>query len=85
MLIIPCPWCGERDESEFSYGGLARPLPSLDADAAAWRHALYSCDNPMGWREELWFHGFGCRQWIVVRRHTVSQKVVDSRPPENPS
>lgn len=84
MLIIPCPWCGERDESEFNYGGTARPLPSLDADAVAWRDALYVHDNPMGWREELWFHGFGCQQWIVVRRHTVSQKIVGSRQPETP-
>ena len=85
MLIIPCPWCGERDESEFSYGGPARPLPALDADATAWRRALYVCDNPKGWREELWFHGFGCRQWIVVSRHTVSQEIADSRPTEPPS
>ncbi len=29
MLLIECPWCGERDESEFSYAGeahIARPL-----------------------------------------------------------
>ena len=23
MLLIRCPWCGERDEAEFSYGGQA--------------------------------------------------------------
>lgn len=23
MLLIKCPWCGERDETEFSYGGEA--------------------------------------------------------------
>ena len=23
MLLIPCPWCGERDEIEFRYGGEA--------------------------------------------------------------
>ena len=28
MLLIPCPWCGERDEVEFRYGGAgARRLP----------------------------------------------------------
>ena len=21
MLLIKCPWCGERAETEFSYGG----------------------------------------------------------------
>ena len=28
MLLIPCPWCGPRDEIEFHYGGeahIARP------------------------------------------------------------
>ncbi len=28
MLLIPCPYCGERPELEFTYGGqahLARP------------------------------------------------------------
>jgi sarcosine oxidase subunit delta len=23
MLLIECPWCGPRDEIEFSYGGEA--------------------------------------------------------------
>ena len=23
MLLIDCPWCGPRDECEFSYGGEA--------------------------------------------------------------
>ncbi|MGE5094790.1 MAG: sarcosine oxidase subunit delta, partial [Betaproteobacteria bacterium] len=23
MLLIPCPWCGPREEIEFSYGGQA--------------------------------------------------------------
>ena len=30
-MLIPCPWCGERDESEFSFGGeahLERPQES---------------------------------------------------------
>ena len=30
-MIIPCPWCGNRDDSEFSYGGeahLERPKDS---------------------------------------------------------
>ena len=23
MLLIPCPWCGEREETEFHHGGEA--------------------------------------------------------------
>ena len=37
MLLIDCPWCGPRDEIEFSYGGeahRARPAdPQLLTDA----------------------------------------------------
>ena len=29
MLLITCPWCGARDQSEFSYGGEAHiPRPA---------------------------------------------------------
>ena len=40
MLLIPCPWCGPREASEFSYGGeadIARPRDPdtlSDADCA---------------------------------------------------
>ena len=30
MLLIPCPHCGPRDESEFDYGGRALRLPDLE-------------------------------------------------------
>ncbi len=75
MLLIPCPWCGERDESEFSYGGTARSLPPLDADPAEWERVLYVHDNPKGWHDDLWFHGFGCQRWFALRRHTVTQEI----------
>ena len=81
MLIIPCPWCGERDESEFSYGGRAKLLPPLDASADAWQAALHVHENPDGWHEELWFHGFGCNQWLVIRRHTRTQEIAGGRAP----
>ena len=81
MLIIPCPWCGERDESEFSYGGRAKLLPPLDASADAWQAALHVHENPDGWHEELWFHGFGCNQWLVIRRHTRAQEIAGGRAP----
>ncbi len=28
MLRIPCPWCGERDETEFRYRGDASSTPA---------------------------------------------------------
>ncbi len=39
MLLIPCPWCGNRPENEFRYGGQAnvqRPADPASVDDAAW-------------------------------------------------
>ena len=34
MLLIPCPWCGERNQVEFTYGGDATVRrPAADAPA----------------------------------------------------
>src|SRR6266536_2627311 len=33
MLLVPCPWCGPRDEVEFSYGGQAGIAYPADPDA----------------------------------------------------
>ena len=33
MFFLECPWCGERDESEFSYGGEANIVRPATPDA----------------------------------------------------
>src|SRR4030095_2704492 len=61
MLLITCPWCGPRSQSECTYGGdatLARPSP--DAPMAAWSAYVYERDNPKGPHDELWLHSAGC-------------------------
>ena len=43
MIRINCPYCGERDHSEFSYGGDATiNYPSLDASEKEWTEAILS-------------------------------------------
>jgi sarcosine oxidase subunit delta len=32
-------------------------------------------DNPKGWVRERWVHAFGCRQWFVVVRNTVTHEI----------
>ena len=79
MLLIPCPWCGARNQLEFSYGGdasLRRPPP--DAPETAWTDYVYLRDNPRGPHDELWLHSGGCRQWLVVRRDTRTHDIVAS-------
>ena len=74
MLRIPCPWCGERDHTEFSYGSDAarrRPDPTV-TDPALWYAHVYIRDNPRGRHHEYWHHSHGCGQWLRVERDTLT-------------
>ena len=78
MILIPCPWCGDRDETEFSYGGQAGvPYP---ADPAAlsdeeWARYLFFRANPRGPHAERWVHTHGCRRWFELTRDTVTHEI----------
>ena len=75
MLRIPCPFCGLRDHSEFTYGGADVAYPALDADRAAWFEAVFLRDNPRGPHSEVWHHSSGCRSYLVVERDTVTHAI----------
>ncbi len=90
MLLIHCPWCGRRDESEFSYGGEAGITRPAEPDALTdeqWADYLFMRTNPRGRHRELWNHSSGCRRWFVAERDTVSYRFagtwpIDAAPPE---
>ena len=78
MLLIPCPWCGARDETEFSYGGEAhieRPIKPAAMSDDQWADYLFLRTNPKGRHLERWVHSQGCRRWFNVERHTVSHEI----------
>jgi len=76
MLRIQCPFCGERDHSEFTYGGDATiAYPPLDAPLEAWIDAVYVRANPKGPHRERWHHSDGCRLWLVVERDTLTHEI----------
>lgn len=78
MLRIPCPHCGERDETEFHYGGEAGvdyPADPSALDDVAWAEYLFVRADPAGWFTERWCHVAACRQWFTIDRHTVSDEV----------
>jgi sarcosine oxidase subunit delta len=82
MLRIHCPWCGERDYTEFRYGGDARKArPHHGAgDTAVWHDHVFVFDNPKGPHTEYWQHVLGCRRWLVLERDTATNAVGPSRP-----
>lgn len=82
MLKIPCPHCGEcRDEEEFTYRGeafIARPLDPEALDDEAFGDYLFMRDNPKGLMVENWYHGGGCRHFLVVARNNVTNVIQGS-------
>ncbi|MEM0950152.1 MAG: sarcosine oxidase subunit delta [Pseudomonadota bacterium] len=76
-MRIECPCCGLRDHREFDYGGDAlRERPAHDdPDIDRWSDYVFFRENPRGEHREFWQHSYGCRQWIVVSRDTVSHKI----------
>jgi methylglutamate dehydrogenase subunit B len=80
-MLIPCPFCGPREHSEFAYGGDAtrrRPRQSEPAWGRKWQAYVYERANPRGPHQEYWHHVAGCRQWLVVSRDTLSHEVLTS-------
>ncbi|MGW1679315.1 sarcosine oxidase subunit delta [Saccharopolyspora sp. NPDC002376] len=78
MLLIHCPWCGDRDETEFHYGGQAHvdfPENPAELDDAAWAEYLFVRDNPHGLFHERWAHIAGCRRWFNVVRDTTTNEM----------
>jgi len=90
MFLIPCPWCGERDQHEFRSGGeahIVRPLEPEHLNDGAWAEYLFMRQNPRGLYRERWVHAHGCRRWFNVLRDTVSDRILavyrmDEAPPD---
>lgn len=77
MLIIKCPWCGDREQVEFTYGGeahIARPTETENLSDAEWGDYVFFRKNPKGLHYERWNHAHGCRRWFNAVRSTVSDK-----------
>lgn len=83
MMLISCPFCGPRDETEFSCGGeahIARPLAENKISDADFADYLFIRDNPKGLFLERWRHSAGCRRWFNMARDTVTHEIVEIYP-----
>ncbi|MBS1269521.1 MAG: Sarcosine oxidase subunit delta [Gammaproteobacteria bacterium] len=81
MIRIPCPFCGERDHAEFSYGKDASiQYPDLDAPMRDWVNAVFERENIAGNQLETWHHSSGCRMWLIVERDTTTHEIHSVRP-----
>ena len=89
MLLIVCPYCGNRPEIEFTYRGqrqLTRPSQPSQLDDQAWAEYLYMRSNIKGVYAERWRHARGCGRFFNALRDTTSDhflafyKTGESRP-----
>lgn len=79
MLLIECPWCGKRHETEFQYGGEAhieRPENPEQLSDEEWAEFLFMRTNTKGVFRERWNHSNGCRRWFNAIRHTVTHEIL---------
>ena len=90
MFLIRCPYCGERDLSEFAYGGeahIARPTTSESMTDPEWAGYVFLRSNAKGVLAERWNHQAGCRRWFNMLRNTATDDIlavyrVGEAPPE---
>ena len=79
MILIKCPYCGYRDQSEFASGGEAhvvRPKnPQSLSDKDGGEYVFYR-NNPKGIFYERWAHSHGCKKWFNVVRNTATDKIL---------
>ncbi|MGI8458630.1 MAG: sarcosine oxidase subunit delta [Propionibacteriaceae bacterium] len=78
MMIIPCPFCGPRNETEYAYGGQAHVAYPQDPSALTdeeWAQFLFYRDNPKGTYAERWQHAAGCRKWFNAVRDTQTYEI----------
>ena len=88
MLLIDCPWCGRRDQSEFSCHGeahIVRPTDPQQLSDEQWGDYVFFRNNPKGIHHERWVHAHGCRRWFNAVRDTVSDEFLATyKPGEKP-
>lgn len=78
MLLIECPNCGPRDETEYHYGGQAHIAYPKDPSAltdSEWSRYLFYRGNAKGLFAERWNHASGCRRWFNALRDTATYDI----------
>ena len=75
MMEFHCPHCGPRAQSEFVFERTLDSVVALDAEPESAMAALFTRGNPRDFDDEIWRHTFGCRAWLVITRHRVTNEI----------
>ena len=77
MLVLECPWCGTRDQSEFHCHGEAhieRPVDTENLTEKEWGEYVFFRKNTKGIHYERWTHDHGCKRWFNAVRNTATDE-----------
>ena len=75
MMQFACPHCGPRAQAEFVYERTVDSVVALDASPEDAKRTLFTSNNPRGVDDEIWRHTYGCRAWMVITRHRVTNEI----------
>lgn len=80
MQLFPCPFCGNRPETEFTYCAepRERPEPASEVSNERWAAYLFENRNPKGATREIWLHQT-CGEFFALDRDTVTHAVKGSQ------
>lgn len=73
-FLIPCPNCGAREATEFTFGGESKRRPAPGAPTEELSRYLFMRVNVNGLQTEWWYHRDGCRRWFLGIRHTMTNE-----------
>jgi len=78
MQMFPCPFCGDRPETEFHFVGelgKVRPDTRQEVSAEAWADYLFTQRNEKGAVREVWMH-LTCAELFVMERDSVTMEIL---------
>ncbi|MBT7951239.1 MAG: sarcosine oxidase subunit delta [Gammaproteobacteria bacterium] len=80
MKLMTCPLNGERNISEFVYGGevVDMPNPAACSDQE-WSAYLFIEENTKGIVKEWWMHA-ASSYWFIAERNTETNEIIRTFP-----
>jgi heterotetrameric sarcosine oxidase delta subunit len=75
-FLLTCPHCGEREVTDFAFGGELTIRPQAQAPFRELCRYNYFRRNVAGVQREWWFHRSGCHTWFLADRDTRTNEVL---------
>ena len=80
MKLMTCPLNGERNISEFVYGGEVVDMPDpITCSEREWSAYLFIEENIKGLVKEWWMHA-ASSYWFIAERDTGTNEIIRTYP-----